>query len=84
MIRPHVIYLITVNSGLPLNPNVEIELSQYKITIDQRFCVENSCDPRRGLYTLFIPISPTFPMIPLQIYFKQVSICTLNYPIYQF
>uniref|UniRef100_A0AC34RRS2 Peptidase S74 domain-containing protein n=1 Tax=Panagrolaimus sp. JU765 TaxID=591449 RepID=A0AC34RRS2_9BILA len=59
-----------VNPGIPLNSNVEIELLQNKMIIDQRFCVENSCDPRRGLYTLFIPISPTFPMIPLQVHFR--------------
>ncbi|VDK49659.1 unnamed protein product [Anisakis simplex] len=57
----------TISSHSPLPSGVNIEVITLNMTLDERYCVENSCQPRRGLYTLYVPISPFMPAIPIEI-----------------
>nr|CDQ05490.1 Bm3481, isoform d [Brugia malayi] len=52
-----------------LASDIIIEILDFNVTIDGRYCINDSCEPRRGLYTLYIPISPTMPTVPLEIKF---------------
>uniref|UniRef100_A0A1I8F020 NDT80 domain-containing protein n=1 Tax=Wuchereria bancrofti TaxID=6293 RepID=A0A1I8F020_WUCBA len=52
-----------------LASDITIEILDFNVTIDGRYCISDSCQPRRGLYTLYIPISPTMPTVPLEIKF---------------
>jgi len=45
---------------------VVIKLVDLDLTIDGRYCIENSCVPRKGRYTLYVPLSPYMPNIPLK------------------
>ncbi|VDN06025.1 unnamed protein product [Thelazia callipaeda] len=58
----------------PLPSNVNIEILDFNITIDGRYCIGNSCKPQRGLYNFYIPISPMMPTVPLEIKFDVESI----------
>ncbi|KAL3999072.1 NDT80 / PhoG like DNA-binding family protein [Acanthocheilonema viteae] len=49
--------------------DITIEILDFNITIDDRYCTSDSCKPHRGLYTFYIPISPTMPTVPLEIKF---------------
>ncbi|CAG9535122.1 unnamed protein product, partial [Cercopithifilaria johnstoni] len=49
--------------------DITIEILDFNVTIDNRYCTSDSCKPRRGLYTFYIPISPTMPTVPLEIKF---------------
>lgn len=51
----------------PFPSGINIEVLNLNATIDNRYCVGSSCQPRRGLYILYIPISPSLPTIPLEI-----------------
>lgn len=57
----------TLSSRSPLASGVNIEILSLNVTLDERYCIENSCQPRRGLYTLYVPISPFMPAIPIEI-----------------
>jgi hypothetical protein len=54
----------------PFEHNFSLNIVNLNVSIDQRFCVENSCRPRRGRYNLYVPMSPLLPTIPLQIRFS--------------
>ena len=57
-------------AALPFAGGVSIDIINLNVSLDQRFCVENSCRPRNGRYNLYVPISPFLPTIPLHIRFK--------------
>uniref|UniRef100_A0AC34Q5E5 Peptidase S74 domain-containing protein n=1 Tax=Panagrolaimus sp. JU765 TaxID=591449 RepID=A0AC34Q5E5_9BILA len=52
-----------------LNKDVKMQILNLNVSLDQRFCVENSCKPKTGRYNLYVPISPFLPTIPLHIRF---------------
>lgn len=60
-----------------LASDITIEILDFNVTIDGRYCIKDSCRPRRGIYTLYIPISPTMPTVPLEIKFEYVLFCKL-------
>ncbi|VDN56385.1 unnamed protein product [Dracunculus medinensis] len=55
-----------IQSPLASGVNIEV-LTVNNFTIDERYCIEDSCKPRRGLYTLYVPVSPLMPTVPLEI-----------------
>ncbi|CAD5214624.1 unnamed protein product [Bursaphelenchus okinawaensis] len=51
----------------PFGSGVEIKLTDLNVTLDERFCVEGSCAPRKGRYNLYVPISGYMPTISLHV-----------------
>lgn len=56
-----------INARSPFTSGVNIEILDFNVTLDERYCIEDSCKPRRGLYTLYVPISSNMPTVPLEI-----------------
>ena len=46
-----------------------MELPDLNASIDERYCWGTSCDYLNGNYTLYIPVSPHMPHIPVNIHF---------------
>lgn len=59
----------TSSTNNQLNSDVTIHITNLNVTLDQRYCVENSCKPRIGRYNLYVPVSPFLPTIPLHLKF---------------
>ncbi|CAI5455708.1 unnamed protein product [Caenorhabditis angaria] len=49
---------------------VSIQLPEYKMDIDSRYCVEKSCNKKLRVFNLFIPISKYYPNLPLEVLIK--------------
>ena len=64
----------------PLNSDVSIFIPELNVTLDRSFCVSHSCDRFKKEYTLFIPLSPTFPKTSLSLFFRYNFLFSL--PIY--
>ncbi|KAE9551674.1 hypothetical protein FO519_005114 [Halicephalobus sp. NKZ332] len=52
-----------------VSKGVEIQILNLNVSLDQRFCVDDSCNPRKGRYNLYVPVSPFLPTIPLHVRF---------------
>ncbi|KHJ91320.1 NDT80/PhoG like DNA-binding family protein [Oesophagostomum dentatum] len=64
----------------PLGTGVRITIPLLNITVDNRYCIEQSCSKKRGRFNMYIPVSPYLPTLPLEITFsvpkgKLVSNC---------
>ncbi|CAD5214622.1 unnamed protein product [Bursaphelenchus okinawaensis] len=62
--------VVVGNDGRDVKPfgnGIEIKLKDLDISLDESYCVEGSCAPRKGRYNLYIPISAYMPTMPLQI-----------------
>ncbi|CAI5443890.1 unnamed protein product [Caenorhabditis angaria] len=46
---------------------VEIRIPLLNTTLDQRYCIERSCNKRRGIFNLFVPVSRFMPDAPIEI-----------------
>ncbi|KAI6233671.1 Myelin regulatory factor [Aphelenchoides fujianensis] len=44
-----------------------IRLLELNVTIDGRYCVDGSCNPRQGRYDFYVPISPFMPTVALHL-----------------
>ncbi|KJH44131.1 NDT80/PhoG like DNA-binding family protein [Dictyocaulus viviparus] len=56
--------------GKPLGSGVRITIPSLNMTIDSRYCIEQSCNKKRGRFNMYIPVSPYLPTIPLEIVFS--------------
>jgi hypothetical protein len=54
----------------PFTGGISIDIVNLNVSLDQRFCVEKSCQPRNGRFNLYVPISPFLPTIPLHVRFN--------------
>jgi hypothetical protein len=52
---------------------VQIQLVDMNIFLDAKYCVGTSCNPRKGRYNLYIPMSAYLPSIPLHVKFTADS-----------
>ncbi|KAH7689583.1 CBR-PQN-47 protein [Aphelenchoides avenae] len=52
-------------SGPPVKLNTAVEITNMGARLDERYCLKDSCNPRRGHFDLFVPVSPHMPVIPL-------------------
>ena len=52
-----------------LPTGVSIALPTFNVTLDSRYCIKNSCSKRHGVYSLFVPVSPYLPNIPVEVQF---------------
>ncbi|KAI6191034.1 Myelin regulatory factor [Aphelenchoides bicaudatus] len=57
-------------SPKPLFSGVRIQLVDLNISLDAKYCVDKSCQPKSGRYNLYIPMGPYLPTIPLHIKFS--------------
>ncbi|VDO88456.1 unnamed protein product [Heligmosomoides polygyrus] len=63
------------NTGNPMDTIVTlgehtknmIARSALNVTIDNRYCIEQSCNKKRGRFNMYIPVSPYLPTLPLEI-----------------
>lgn len=70
------------NVPKPLESGVVIKQVELGLNIDSRYCIENSCVPRKGRYTLYVPLSPYMPNIPLRFHVRYVFDCCLANQLY--
>lgn len=49
---------------------VEIRIPALNVTLDQRYCVERSCNKRKGIFNVFVPVSRYMPDVALEIEIK--------------
>ncbi|VDM66973.1 unnamed protein product [Strongylus vulgaris] len=59
-----------VSPRKPLGTGVRILIPTLNITIDNRYCIEQSCNKKRGRFNMYIPVSPYLPTLPLEITFS--------------
>jgi hypothetical protein len=52
-----------------LDSGVEIKLVNLNMTIDGQYCIENSCNARKGFYSLYVPVSDFYPTMPIRVHF---------------
>lgn len=55
--------------GKPFPSGVVISVPVFNMTLDTRYCIEDSCSKKLKIYNLYIPVSPYLPTIPLEITF---------------
>jgi hypothetical protein len=55
-----------------LHSGVQIKLTDLNIMLDAKYCVDKSCNARKGIYNLYVPISVYLPTIPLNVKFRLV------------
>lgn len=55
------------NALKPFESGVAIKLIELNVTIDNRYCIEKSCVPKKGRYNLYVPISAYMPTIPFRL-----------------
>ncbi|KAI6174236.1 Myelin regulatory factor [Aphelenchoides besseyi] len=53
--------------SIKFDSGVEMKLLELNVTLDNHYCTKGSCNPRRGQYNFYIPISPYFPTIPMHL-----------------
>lgn len=58
------------SSPKPLASGVGIRLLDLNLSLDAKYCVDNSCMPRKGRYNLYVPMSAYMPIIPVHIRFR--------------
>ncbi|KAK6009043.1 hypothetical protein OSTOST_26059 [Ostertagia ostertagi] len=58
-----------ISTGKPLGTGVRIMILSLNVTIDNRYCIEQSCNKKRGRFNMYIPVSPYLPTLPLEITF---------------
>ncbi|CAI2333913.1 unnamed protein product [Caenorhabditis sp. 36 PRJEB53466] len=46
---------------------VEIRLPALNVTLDQRYCIERSCNKRKGIFNVYVPVSRYFPEQALEV-----------------
>ncbi|CAD6191220.1 unnamed protein product [Caenorhabditis auriculariae] len=56
--------------GSSFSSGVQIAIPSHNVTIDSRYCIEKSCSRRRGIFNLYIPVSPFLPDAPIEIFFS--------------
>ncbi|KAK6765577.1 hypothetical protein RB195_025471 [Necator americanus] len=59
-----------ISTGKPLGTGVRITIPSLNVTIDNRYCIEQSCNRKRGRFNIYIPVSPYLPTLPLEITFS--------------
>ncbi|KAL6723453.1 hypothetical protein Aduo_018461 [Ancylostoma duodenale] len=59
-----------ISVGKPLGTGVRIMIPSLNVTIDNRYCIEQSCNKKRGRFNMYIPVSPYLPTLPLEITFS--------------
>ncbi|EPB68108.1 hypothetical protein ANCCEY_12802 [Ancylostoma ceylanicum] len=59
-----------ISLGKPLGTGVRILIPSLNVTIDNRYCIEQSCNKKRGRFNMYIPVSPYLPTLPLEITFS--------------
>ncbi|VDM74486.1 unnamed protein product [Strongylus vulgaris] len=59
-----------VSARKPLGTGVRILIPTLNVTIDNRYCIEQSCNKKRGRFNMYIPVSPYLPTLPLEIIFS--------------
>lgn len=52
---------------MPFGNGVEIKLADLDLVLDERYCVEGSCNPSKGRYNLYIPVSAYMPTMSLKV-----------------
>ncbi|MFH4977534.1 hypothetical protein AB6A40_004243 [Gnathostoma spinigerum] len=57
-----------------LSNDVTIEILSLNVTLDGRYCANDSCLARRGLFNLYVPVSPYMPTTPLEIRIRSGSV----------
>lgn len=57
------------SAGKPLGTGVQITIPSLNVTIDNRYCIEQSCNKKRGRFNMYIPVSPYLPTLPIEIVF---------------
>uniref|UniRef100_A0A1I7U0Q7 NDT80 domain-containing protein n=1 Tax=Caenorhabditis tropicalis TaxID=1561998 RepID=A0A1I7U0Q7_9PELO len=58
--------------------NVRITLPDLGMEIDQRYCIEKSCVPKKNVYNLFIPMTRYMPNIPIEVHIDAPISKTIN------
>ncbi|VDL63320.1 unnamed protein product [Nippostrongylus brasiliensis] len=72
-----------ISGGKPLGTGVRIMIPSLNVTIDNRYCIEQSCNRKRGRFNMYIPVSPYLPTLPLEITFATntvLSTATISKP----
>lgn len=58
---------IPVPDHVSFGTGVEIRIPVLNVTIDQRYCIERSCNKRRGIFNIYVPVSKYMPDVSIEI-----------------
>ncbi|EGT44995.1 CBN-PQN-47 protein [Caenorhabditis brenneri] len=46
---------------------VEIRIPLLNVTLDQRYCIERSCNKRKGVFNMYVPVSKYMPDVAIEV-----------------
>ncbi|KAI6200849.1 Myelin regulatory factor [Aphelenchoides besseyi] len=53
--------------SMKFDSGVSMQLLELNVTLDGHYCTEGSCNPRKGRYNFYIPVSPYFPTVSMHL-----------------